>query len=225
MEWCWDTTLKQLRLEGQWRHWSVFTSWVFSQSQTRHHLLARRTRWWSNLLRKNKSHFWKKQKRRTNKMLLSLCCLQAEVGGWWLPEYFLPSWILNSLINSSPGCSRYTTKSACSKLHIVASAASAGLVIKWLLDHWVPGLNSFSIQSICPSLLLLLLWEWGGGERYWEIHPWHLRDFPRLKILRVEGNLEGVGDGFTNSTQVLLEYRHSLIINPIPRDGSRYPCF
>ena len=39
-------------------------------------------------------------------------------------------------------------------------------------------------------------------------------DFLRPEILRVEGNLEGGGDGFPNTSWVLVEYGQSLITNP-----------
>ena len=40
------------------------------------------------------------------------------------------------------------------------------------------------------------------------------------EISRVEGNLEGGGDGFPNTFRVLVEYGHSLIIN-FPADDER----
>ena len=48
------------------------------------------------------------------------------------------------------------------------------------------------------------------------------RDFPR-EISRVEGNLEGGGDGFPNTSRVLVEYGHSLIINLSTGSGSENP--
>ena len=48
------------------------------------------------------------------------------------------------------------------------------------------------------------------------------RDFPR-EILRVEGNLEGGGDGFPNTSRVLVEYGHSPHHQFIYRDGSGNP--
>ena len=47
-----------------------------------------------------------------------------------------------------------------------------------------------------------------------------LKDFPRTKP---EGNLEGRGDGFHNTSWVLVFYGNFLIINPIPRDQQIYP--
>ena len=43
------------------------------------------------------------------------------------------------------------------------------------------------------------------------IFPLNLTQSPR-EILRVEGNLEGGGDGFPNTSRVLVEHGHSLII-------------
>ena len=40
---------------------------------------------------------------------------------------------------------------------------------------------------------------------------------------RVEGNLEGGGDGFPNTSRVLVEYGHSLIINLSTGSGSENP--
>ena len=43
------------------------------------------------------------------------------------------------------------------------------------------------------------------------------------EISRVEGNLEGGGDGFPNTSRVLVEYGHSLIINLSTGSGSENP--
>ena len=43
------------------------------------------------------------------------------------------------------------------------------------------------------------------------------------EILRVEGNLEGRGDGFPNNSRVLVEDGHSLLINFSTGSGSRNP--
>ena len=43
------------------------------------------------------------------------------------------------------------------------------------------------------------------------------------EISRVEGNLEGGGDGFPNTSRVLVEYGHSLIINISAENGSENP--
>ena len=46
------------------------------------------------------------------------------------------------------------------------------------------------------------------------------------EISRVEGNLEGGGDGFLNTSRVLVEYGHSLIINLSIRNSDQkfLPC-
>ena len=49
---------------------------------------------------------------------------------------------------------------------------------------------------------------------------WDPRDFPRAKP---EGNLEGRGDGFLNTSRGLVEYGHSLIINLSTGSGSENP--
>ena len=60
--------------------------------------------------------------------------------------------------------------------------------------------------------------------RYWEIQPWIPRDFPRPeRFSSVEGNLKGGGDGFPNTSPVLLEYGHSPPHQFICRDGSGNP--
>ena len=43
------------------------------------------------------------------------------------------------------------------------------------------------------------------------------------EISRAEGNIEGRGDRFPNNSRVLVEYRHSLIINIYARSGSENP--
>ena len=50
--------------------------------------------------------------------------------------------------------------------------------------------------------------------RYWEIHPRCPRDFPR-DISMVEGNLEGRGGGFPNTSLVWMVHGY----NPRPRDN------
>ena len=118
--------MKALELE------CVHKSSVFSVTDTPP---CTRTWWWSNFVI---SGYGKENKRGGEQTkCFSLCCLPAEAGRWWVPKYFLPWWIVKSLINSSPDYSKYTTKSACSK------AAAIATVIKWLLDHWELGLNSF----------------------------------------------------------------------------------
>ena len=44
-----------------------------------------------------------------------------------------------------------------------------------------------------------------------------------LEISRVEGNLEGGGDGFPNTSRVLMEYGHSPHHQSIYSDGSGNP--
>ena len=44
------------------------------------------------------------------------------------------------------------------------------------------------------------------------------------EISRVEGNLEGGGDGFPNTSRVLVEHGQSLVINFSTGSGSGNPC-
>ena len=60
--------------------------------------------------------------------------------------------------------------------------------------------------------------------RYWEIHPRRPRDFMRPERFP-EGEARGKsrGDGFPNTSLVLVEYGHSLIINISTGSGSENP--
>ena len=60
------------------------------------------------------------------------------------------------------------------------------------------------------------------AERFPETQEISRGQSPR-EILRVEGNLEGGGDGFPNTSRVLVEYGHSLIINLSTGSGSGNP--
>ena len=59
-------------------------------------------------------------------------------------------------------------------------------------------------------------------ERFPEARKISRERSPR-EILRVEGNLEGGGDGFPNTSRVLVEYGHSLIIKLSAGSGSANP--
>ena len=91
------------------------------------------------------------------------------------------------------------------------------------MGYWPIFLDNFPIQ-----LEVRIKLDFGSDTilaapklgRYLEIHP---RGFPEGKILRVDGNLEGGRDELPDTSRVLEEYRHSLIINPIPRNGSGNP--
>ena len=59
--------------------------------------------------------------------------------------------------------------------------------------------SALNIDSVKINTSLLMM-------REWEIHP---RGRSPREISRVEGNHEGGGDGFPNSSRVLVEYGHS----------------
>ena len=67
----------------------------------------------------------------------------------------------------------------------------------------------------------------GKSERFSEavgFAPRDPRDFPRAKPEgNPKGNLEGGGDGFSNTSRVLVEYGHSLIIKLSTGSGSANP--
>ena len=109
--------------------------------------LYTRRQWCWNLWKKNPNIFLRREKGKTGKWWKTKQQKSISVlppSRVWVPKSFLPCWwILNSLINSSVS----TLQSVCSK---VASRYCTG-VIKWLLDHWVPGLNSFDPVHLSES--------------------------------------------------------------------------
>ena len=63
-------------------------------------------------------------------------------------------------------------------------------------------------------------------DSYWDLCIDHLSQIQRnivLEISWVEGNLEGGGDGFPNTSRVLVEYGQSLSINFSTGSGSENP--
>ena len=66
--------------------------------------------------------------------------------------------------------------------------------------------SAMNIDSVKINTSLIMMKEW-------EIHPLRPQDFPRTsRTSRVSGNLSGVGDGFPNTSLVLVEHGYNLEI-------------